>query len=53
MDDYFEKLCKAFADKKIIASGTSVFGLQRNFTNLTVLKSDEAIHQFIESHGAI
>ncbi len=53
MDDYFEKLCKTFADKKIIASGTSVFGLQRNFTNLTVLKSDDAIIQFIESHGAI
>jgi MerR family transcriptional regulator, light-induced transcriptional regulator len=52
MDDYFEKLCLTFRDKKIIASGTSVFGLQRNFTNLTLLKSDKEIYQFIQTYVA-
>lgn len=52
MDDYFEKLCKAFPQKTIIASGRAVFGLQRQFTNLVVLKKDDAIMQFIKTKNA-
>lgn len=48
LDDYFETLCKTFRTKKIIASGLAVFSVQRSFTNLTLLKSDEAIHQFVK-----
>lgn len=47
LDDYFEMLCKTFAGKNIAASGTSIFSLQRNFTNLTLLKSDKEIYNYI------
>ncbi len=47
-DDFFETLCHRFSNIKIIASGASISTLQRQFTNLVLLKSDEAIHQFIE-----
>ena len=52
VDDYFEKLCKAFPKKTIIATGQAVMGLQRSFTNLRVLKKDEAILQFIKTKNA-
>ena len=52
VDDYFEKLCRAFASKTIVASGAAVFGVQRPFTNLILLKSDEAIHRFIQNKNA-
>ena len=48
LDEYFEQLCQLFPDKKIVTSGNVVFGLQRNFTNLTVLKSDAAIYDFVQ-----
>lgn len=52
VDDYFEKLCKAFPHKKIIASGKAVFASQRNFVNLSILRNDEAIHRFIKNRNA-
>ena len=53
VDDYFEKLCRAFPDKNIVASGTAAFEAQRNFTNLNILRSDRAIHEFIGSKPAM
>ncbi len=52
VDDYFEKVCKAFPGKKIVASGRAVFASQRNFVNLTILKTDDAIRQFINNRAA-
>jgi DNA-binding transcriptional MerR regulator len=46
-DDYFEEICKAFPDKKIMASGEGINVIQRTFTNLTLLKSDQQIYDFI------
>jgi methanogenic corrinoid protein MtbC1 len=46
-DDYFELLHRTFPDKKIIASGTIVQEVQRTFTNLTLLKTDKEILEFI------
>lgn len=48
LDDYFEDICKTFQDKTIVASGAAIFNVQRNFTNLLLLKSDAEIHQFIQ-----
>jgi hypothetical protein len=48
LDDYFESICKTFPDKTVVASGAAVFSVQRNFTNLTLLKSDEAIYRFVQ-----
>jgi DNA-binding transcriptional MerR regulator len=53
LDDYFETLCKLFPDKKIVASGAGIFRIQRNFTNLTLLKSDASIYNFISNRNAI
>jgi DNA-binding transcriptional MerR regulator len=53
LDDYFERLCKSFPDKQIVASGAGIFRIQRNFTNLTLLKSDAAIYAFINNRSAI
>jgi MerR family transcriptional regulator, light-induced transcriptional regulator len=47
VDDYFESLCKTFKDKKIVASGEGIQKIQRSFVNLTVLKTDEQIYNFI------
>jgi len=52
VDDYFEKLCKAFPNKKIIATGNAVFASQRNFVNLSILRNDQVIHQFIKNKNA-
>ena len=52
LDDYFEKLCKMFQDKQIVASGAGIFSIQRSFTNLTLLKSDAAIYAFINNRAA-
>jgi DNA-binding transcriptional MerR regulator len=49
IDDYLEKVCRAFPDKKIVASGSVITQSQRDFTNLQKLTSDEAIYAFI--HG--
>lgn len=49
VDEYLEELCKAFPQKKVVVSGAAVQGTQRNFVNLQVLKTDEAIHNFISS----
>ncbi len=48
LDDYFESICKTFPDKAIVVSGAAIFNVQRKFTNLTLLKSDEAIYQFVQ-----
>lgn len=48
LDDYFEQVCRLFPDKRIIASGAGTSGGQRTFANLTVLKSDREIHEFVE-----
>lgn len=47
-DEYFEKICKAFASKKVLASGEGIKKVQRTFSNLTLLKSDQQIYDFIE-----
>jgi DNA-binding transcriptional MerR regulator len=47
-DDYFESICKMLPDKKIIASGEGTGKVQRNFVNLTLLKSDRQIYDFID-----
>lgn len=51
LDDYFEALCKTFRSKTIVASGAAVFTLQRSFTNLLLLKSDEAIYAFVQKQA--
>jgi DNA-binding transcriptional MerR regulator len=51
LDDYFERLCKAFPDKRIVASGAAIFTVQRAFTNLTLLKSDDEIHRFVKKES--
>jgi DNA-binding transcriptional MerR regulator len=48
LDDYFEEICKTFRDKQVVASGAAVFNIQRHFTNLLLLKSDDAIYQFVQ-----
>ncbi|MDB5196805.1 MAG: hypothetical protein JWP88_1176 [Flaviaesturariibacter sp.] len=47
VDDYLESVCKAYPDKIIAASGLSVHLAQRQFVNLTLLKSDKSIQDFI------
>ena len=47
VDDYLERVCTTFPELKILASGTAINSAQRNFLNLTCLKSDEAIKSFI------
>ena len=49
IDEYLEGLCKAFPDKKVVASGAAVQSAQRSFVNLQVLKSDEAIDKFMSA----
>ncbi len=46
-NDYFELLHRTFPDKKIVATGLIVQEVQRTFTNLTLLKSDKEIINFI------
>jgi MerR family transcriptional regulator, light-induced transcriptional regulator len=52
LDDYFDELCKTFRDKQVVASGAAIFSVQRTFTNLLLLKSDEAIYQFVQKGHA-
>ena len=47
-DDYFENVCTRFTNKRIVASGEGIQKSQRNFTNLTLLKSDQQIYNFIK-----
>lgn len=47
IDDYLEKLCTVFPDKRIVASGAGVQQSQRSFLNLLSLKNDDAIYRFI------
>lgn len=47
IDDYLEKLCTTFPEKKIVASGSGVQQGQRSFLNLLPLKTDDAIYRFI------
>jgi DNA-binding transcriptional MerR regulator len=49
VDDYFEKLRKAFPEKIIIASGGAIQQSQRPFAKLQLLRNDKEIHQFIKS----
>lgn len=48
-ETYLEALVRLFPDKKIIASGIAVHGVQRRFVNVTLLSSDTAIRQFVTS----
>ena len=52
-DVYFEDLCRSFPNKQIIASGTAVHQVQRNFVNLKLLKSEKEIYEFIERQKGI
>lgn len=47
-DGYFEDLRKSFPDKTIIATGAAIHQLERSFVNVTLLKNDKAIYEFIE-----
>lgn len=47
-NDYFEDLSRSFAGKTIIASGNVTQQVQRNFTNVKLLRSDKEIYAFIE-----
>jgi DNA-binding transcriptional MerR regulator len=48
-DEYFESLCLAFPQKTIIASGSAVQSVQRNFRNLLLLRTDESILSFVRN----
>ena len=48
IDEYFEMVCTAFPDKTIVASGTSALETKRQFLNLKILRSDEAIYRFMK-----
>lgn len=47
-DTYFEDLCRFFPTKEIIVSGTAAQRVERHFVNLTLLKTDKEIFEFIE-----
>lgn len=47
-DEYLEDICKAYRDKTIVATGSGIQHAQRNFVNLKLLRSDEAIRQFMK-----
>ena len=47
-DDYMETICNAFPDKKIIASGDGINKLERSFTNLQTLNTEQQICNFIQ-----
>jgi DNA-binding transcriptional MerR regulator len=47
IDDYLQRICKAFPNQKIIAAGKSIIPAQRNHVNLRLLKTDEEIKSFI------
>jgi DNA-binding transcriptional MerR regulator len=47
LDDYFENICRTFPDKMIYVSGEGLKVMQRKFTNLRLLLSDQAIYDFI------
>jgi len=47
-NDYFEMLVQLFPNKKIVACGAGAALLQRNFLNVSVLKTDDEIYRFIE-----
>lgn len=48
INDYFESVCTTFSDKKIVASGEAIQKVQRSFVNLTLLKTEEQIYDFIK-----
>jgi MerR family transcriptional regulator, light-induced transcriptional regulator len=52
-DDYFEEVCRAFPDHQVVASGNGVQLAQRQFVNLRVLQSDEAIYSFIREKSTL
>lgn len=47
-DVYFENLCRQFPEKRIMATGSVIHEMQRTFTNLTLLRSDKEIYDFIQ-----
>lgn len=47
IDEFLENICSSLPQKKIIASGTGISGVQRTFVNLKLLKSDKEIREFI------
>jgi len=48
VDDYLEEMCRLFPGKRILASGEGIKSVQRTFTNLTLLRSDHSIYEFID-----
>jgi hypothetical protein len=48
VDEYLEDLCRRFPEVSIYASGEGVSRVERNFSNLRLLRSDKAIYDFIE-----
>jgi len=47
-DDYLEDVCKGLPDKTILVSGEGIKHVQRSFVNLKLLKTDQAIREFID-----
>ena len=46
--DFLHQLCNAFPGRMVVASGEALKYNDRNFDNLTVLRSDQQIHDFIQ-----
>jgi DNA-binding transcriptional MerR regulator len=46
-DDYLEEICRSVPEKNILASGEGIRNVQRSFVNLTLLKTDQQIRNFI------
>ena len=49
-DGYFEDFCKTFPSKKIVAAGSVVQQIQRNFSNLVLLRSDKDVYKFVDEN---
>ena len=47
-DIYFEDLSKTFSSQKIVVAGTVVHQIQRNFSNVILLKSDKVVYDFVQ-----
>lgn len=52
-ETYLEQLVRLFPEKKIIASGSAIHQVQRQFTGVHLLQTDEAILKFIKREAVI
>jgi len=47
VDEYLAEISRALPDKKIFISGEGISGVQRNFVNVQLLRTDQQIYDFI------